>query len=93
MKKYRYTGIIMTALFLLFTGTLMIMKYAPAFSAERKIEGIERAAIRFEDLTTKIKATASQKAREAVMTAANMEMAAQVHDLALALYQTHTVLP
>ena len=51
MKKYRYTGIIMTALFLLFTGTLMIMKYAPAFSAERKIEGIERAAIRFEDLT------------------------------------------
>ncbi len=40
----------MIAAFLLFMGVLMIMKLAPAFRAEKRIEGIEDAAIRFEDL-------------------------------------------
>ena len=50
MKKYRYTGIIMIALIVLFMGTLLLLRNATVFSAERKIEGIEEAAIGFEEL-------------------------------------------
>ena len=51
MRKYRYTGIIMIALIVVFMGTLLFLKYATVFSAERKIEGIGEAAISFEELT------------------------------------------
>ena len=51
MRKYRYTGIIMIALVVFYMGTLLFLKNAKVFSAERKIEGIEDAAVSFQDFT------------------------------------------
>ena len=45
---------------------------------------------RFDELSTEIKAESSATKREEIMTEADKEMAAQVHDLALALYRYYT---
>lgn len=45
---------------------------------------------RFNELSEEIKAEPSEQAREEIMTKADKEMAAQVHDLALALYRYYT---
>ena len=54
--------------------------------AEHRLQKLQMEFMsRFNDLTAEIRAMTSQKAREEIMTEADMEMAAQVHDLALAL--------
>ena len=51
MKQYRYRTIGVVALLAVFFGTLLFMKYATVFSAERRIDGIEDAALTFEELS------------------------------------------
>ena len=45
---------------------------------------------RFDELSKEIREESSQEAREKLMTNADMEMAQEVHDLALALYRYFT---
>ena len=56
--------------------------------AEDKLHSLQQAFVtRFKELSDEIRAETSTTAREELMTNADMEMASQAHDLALALYR------
>ncbi|MDO4859807.1 MAG: C69 family dipeptidase [Bacillota bacterium] len=59
--------------------------------AEYNLQSLQEDFVdRFDDLSKEIKDESSVKEREKIMTEADKEMAAQVHDLALALYRNFT---
>lgn len=59
--------------------------------AEDNLQALQGEFVsRFDELSTEIKAESSTETREEIMTEADKEMAAQVHDLALALYRYYT---
>ena len=59
--------------------------------AEDNLQALQGEFVsRFDELSTEIKAESSTETREKIMTEADKEMAAQVHDLALALYRYYT---
>ena len=59
--------------------------------AEDNLHSLQQAFVsRFGELSDEIRAETSTAAREELMTNADMEMASQAHDLALALYRYYT---
>ncbi|MBR0456104.1 MAG: C69 family dipeptidase [Firmicutes bacterium] len=59
--------------------------------AEDNLQALQGEFVsRFDELSTEIKTESSTETREKIMTEADKEMAAQVHDLALALYRYYT---
>lgn len=59
--------------------------------AEDNLQSLQQDLVtRFDELSEEIREESSQEAREELMTNADMEMAQEVHDLALALYRYFT---